>query len=133
MELLGAVIVVALALVTASVAETKGQSGLLWFVLGLFFPGVSLLIAALLDPTGDADPVVTSVEEAVRSSSVARALHGAAPQSAHGLQGQVGEGEREVLRQLSALEQLGLADRDADGRWALTERGAHHLGASNDV
>ena len=45
MWLFGAVIVVALALVTASVAETKGQSGLLWFVLGLLFPGVSLLIA----------------------------------------------------------------------------------------
>lgn len=86
MGLLGAVIVVALALVTASVAETKGQSGLLWFVLGLFFPVVSLLIAALLHPTRDASPVVPPVEEAVRSSSVARALLGTPSQSAHELQ-----------------------------------------------
>lgn len=133
MWLLGAMTVVALALVTASVAETKRQSGLLWFVLGLFFPVVSLLIAALLYPTGDPAPVVPSVEEAVRSSSVARALFGTPPLSAYELQGQLGEDEREVLRQLSALEQLGLADRNADGRWALTELGAHHLGASNDA
>lgn len=133
MGLLGAVLVVAVALVTASVAETKGQSGSLWFVLGLFFPVVSLLIAALLHPTRDASPVVPPVDEAVRSSSVARALLGTPSQSAHELQGQLGEGEREVLRQLSALEHLGLADRDARGRWALTELGAHHLGASNDA
>lgn len=133
MGLLGAVIVVVLALATASVAETKGQSGLLWFVLGLFFPVVSLLIAALLNPTGDAASAVPLVEEAVRSSSVARALHGATPQSAHELKGQLGEDERDVLRQLSALKQLNLADRDADGRWTLTELGDHHVGASNDA
>lgn len=62
---------------------------------------------------------------------MARALHGATPRSARELQDLIGADEREVLRQLSALEQLGLADRDGGGRWTLTELGAHHLAASS--
>lgn len=130
MGFVGALIVVLLALATASVAESKGQSGLLWFVLGLFFPVVSLLIAALLQPAGPAGPVVPSIEGAARSSPVARALHESPPRSAHEVAALVGADDRDVLRQLSALEQLGLAGRDASGRWSLTERGSRHLGAA---
>jgi DNA-binding transcriptional ArsR family regulator len=132
MGFVGALIVVLLALATASVAEGKGQSGLLWFVLGLFFPVVSLLIAALLRPATEAGPVVPSIEDATRSSPVARALHASPSRSAHELTELVGADEREVRRQLSALEQLGLARRDADGRWSLTALGARHLEAAHE-
>jgi hypothetical protein len=43
-----AVITVLLALATRAVAMRNGRSGLLWFVLGLIFPGVALLVAAVL-------------------------------------------------------------------------------------
>lgn len=130
MAIIGALLVVLLALVAASVAEGKGQSGLLWFVLGLVLPVISLLVAALLQPAGDAGPVVPSIEEAARSSTVARVLHESPSRSAHELTELVGAQEREVVRQLSALEGLGLAERDASGRWSLTELGVRHLAAS---
>lgn len=125
------VLAVVLAVATALVAQRKGQSGLLWFVLGLFLPGVGLIVAALLRPSDD-DPgrSVPSVGDAARSSDVARALHGTAPRSAHEIQELIGADEGEVRGQLSALEHLGLAERDASGRWALTDAGTHHLETS---
>ena len=133
MGIVWALIVVLLALLTASVAESKGQSGLLWLVLGLLLPVVSLLVAALLRPAADAGPVVPSIEDAARSSTVARMLNESPSRSAHEGIGLAGVDEREALRQLSALEQLGLAERDASGRWSLTELGARHLAAAHDA
>lgn len=127
MGLLWALVVVVLALVTAGVAESKGQSGLLWFVFGLFLPLGSLLVAVLLRPRDRPDSVVPSVEEAVRVSAVARALHGSPSRSAHELTSLLGTGERDVLRQLSALHDLGMAERDTTGRWSLTDLGRSQL------
>lgn len=128
---LWALAVLVLALVTAIVAESKGQSGLLWFVLGLFLPLVSLLVATVLRPTGAPEPIVPSIGRATRSSAVARALHQSPWQSAHELTGVVEADEDDVLQQLSALEELGLASRGPSGRWSLTERGTRHLAPAN--
>lgn len=128
---LWALAVLVLALVTAAVAESKGQSGLLWFVLGLFLPLVSLLVATLLRPTAAPEPVVPSIGQATRSSAVARALHQSPSQSADELMAVVEADANDVLRQLSALEELGLASRGPSGRWSLTERGTRYLTSAN--
>lgn len=113
---------------TAHVAERRGQSGLLWFGLGLLFPGVALLIAAALRPTGPVAPVVPSVGDAARTSLVARHLYESPRRSAHEIATATRVDEREVVLQLAALEGLGLAVRDGAGRWSLTEDGAYSMG-----
>lgn len=88
---------------------------------------------SLLEPSRDARPVVPSVQDAVRSSPVAAALKAAPSRSAHELAGMLDVGEDETLRQLSALKNLEMADRDDRGRWALTERGEHVVQRATEV
>lgn len=69
-----------------------------------------------------------SVEDATRTSLVARDLFESPQRSAHEIATATGMDEREVVRHLAALEGLGLAVRDDTGRWSLTELGARHVG-----
>lgn len=127
MGLLWASVIMLQALVTAALAERRGQSGLLWFVLGLLFPFLSLVVAALLRSPHDTTPVISSVADAARSSAVARALHRSPSASADAVSSLAGVNPHETRRQLSALQDLGLAERDAGGRWSLTDLGVRHL------
>ena len=128
MGLFGALAVVALALVTALVAEQRGQSGTLWLVAGLLLPGVALLLALLLRPVDAATEArIPTPAEAARRSSIARALAGEPRQSVRQLALAVGADDTTVIRQLSALTALGLARDDATGRWSLTDAGVDAL------
>lgn len=125
MAFVGAFAAVLVALATAKVAEDKGRSALLWFVAGLAFPLIALIVVALLGSKDN--EMVPSVGDAVRSSEVAKALQASPDLSAHSLAEQVGPDEREVVRQLSALRELGFARRDDSGRWSLTQAADEQL------
>ena len=128
MGLFGALAVVALAVVTALVAERRGQSGTLWFVAGLLLPGVALLLALLLRPVDAvAEEVVPTPAEAARRSPIARALAGEPRQSVRQLALAVGVDDSTIIRQLGALTALGLAADDVTGRWSLTDAGVDAL------
>lgn len=118
-DLLGMVIVLLLATLTAWMAADRGQSPLPWFFLGLFFPLIAILVllVAFPDAAGTQPPTVA---DALGSSPVARTLGGMPGLSAHQLTEQTHLPEAEVLEHLAALRNLGQAQRDETGRWTLS-------------
>ena len=81
----------------------------LWFVAGLLLPGVALLLAALLRPTGTAgDATIPTPAEAGRRSPIARALAATSSQSVRQLALDLGMDDATVIRHLGALTALDL-------------------------
>jgi hypothetical protein len=117
-----------LALATAAVAESRGQSGALWFLVGLIAPVVGLLIALVaLEPAGKVETSIPSAPEAARRNPVARLLASEPGLPVDAVTERTGSTDRAVIEQLGALRALGYAERDSSGRWGLTEQGADAL------
>lgn len=119
----------ALAVTAAMMAEDRGQPPALWFVLGLCFPVLALLVLAVgfdreagHGPTGDGASQLT-VADAARRNAVARALGERPASSPEQLQRATSRASRAVHDDLRTLRGLGLADRDTSGRWSLTDAG----------
>jgi hypothetical protein len=124
----GVIIILLLAAATASVAESKGQNGVLWFFIGLIAPVLGLLIALIaLEPTDRGATRMPTAAEAARESPVARLLASSPGLSAHAVAEGTHSTERVAMEHLAALRSLGFADRDDRGRWRLTDRGADAL------
>ncbi len=112
---------------TGSVAQNRGQNGVVWLVIGLAVPVlalVALLVFFVYDPGDDGEHSVPAPEEAARTNPVARALvevPGSTP-------GQLAERTQmsasAVKGDLRTLRTLGMVEHDGRGRWHLTETGA---------
>ncbi len=119
------IIGLSLAAATASVADSRGQNGALWFLIGLIAPLFGLLVALVaLEPTGRGARSMPTPAEAARESPVARLLASSPGLSAHAVAEGIHSTECAVTEQLAALRSLGFADRDDGGRWRLTDEGA---------
>jgi DNA-binding transcriptional ArsR family regulator len=125
---LAIIITLMLAAATAAVADSKGQSGALWFFIGLIAPVLGLLIALVaLEPAGRGAKPMPTPAEAARESPVARLLASSPGLSAHAITEHTQSSERAAMEHLAALRSLGLADRDDCGRWRLTDEGTEAL------
>ena len=112
------------AAVTASVADSKGRNGAVWFLIGLVAPALGLLLALLaLPPMGFGHAPMPSPEEAAQHSPVARLLAGTDGLSVRELVGRMNGTEQDVTEQLAALRALGFVTRDGRGIWGLTVDG----------
>ena len=112
------------AALTASVADSKGRNGALWFLVGLVAPVIGLLLALVaLPPVGFGHTPMPSPEEAAQHSPVARLLAGTDGLSVHELVARMNGTEQDVNEQLAALRALGFVTRDGRGIWALTVDG----------
>lgn len=113
-----------LAVTAAMMAEDRGQPPALWFVLGLFFPILALIVLAVaFDRDGVSDPGGLTLADAAGRNPVARALGERPGSSAHQLEQATSMPPKAVTDDLRALRGLGLADRDVSGRWSLTSDG----------
>ena len=112
------------AALTASVADSKGRNGAVWFFVGLVVPVVGLLLALVaLPPVGFGNAPMPSPEEAAQHSPVARLLAGTDGLSAHELVTRINGTDKDVTEQLAALQALGFVTRDGRGIWHLTVEG----------
>jgi hypothetical protein len=117
-----------LAVTAASMAEHRDQPPALWFVLGLCFPVLALVVLAVcFQPRDVRHPSGSTVADAVGRNPVARALAVRPGSSAHQLEQVLSSPPKTVLRDLRDLRRLGLADRDDTGRWSLTTDGIDAL------
>ena len=119
----GIIVAVVSAAAAGWIAGRKGYPVWLWGMLGLLMPVAAPLIAlTLYDLNGLHEPPPDRAV-AVRASVLARTLARSPEVSAHELAKVTGHDDREVTQQLSALETLGVAQRDWGGRWRLTPEG----------
>jgi hypothetical protein len=120
-----------LAATAASMAEDRGQSPVLWFVIGLFFPILALIVLAVaFDRAGVDDPRELKLADAARRNPVARALGERPHSSVHQISEVTSLPPKAVVGDLRTLRGTGLATRDDTGRWSLTDEGAEALRGS---
>lgn len=120
-----------LAVTAAMMAEDRGQPPALWFVLGLIFPILALVVLAVVfDREAGIDHNELTGDDAAGHSAVARALLDRPSSSAHQLEQATSLLPKTVMGDLRALRGLGLADRDDSGRWSLTDGGVAALRGS---
>lgn len=113
-----------LAATAASMAEDRGQSPALWFVIGLFFPILALIVLAVaFDRHRGDDPRELTLADAARRNPVARALGERPNSSAHQISEATSLPLKAVAGDLRTLRGMGLAARDDTGRWSLTDEG----------
>ena len=109
---------------TGSVAQNRGQNGVVWLVLGLAVPVlalVALLVFFVYDPGHDGEHSVPAPGEAAPTNPVALALAevpGATPAE---LAERTQMRSSAVKGDLRTLRTLGLVECDGRGRWHLTE------------
>jgi hypothetical protein len=126
---LAMVVTLLLAALTASVADSKGQNGALWFFIGLIAPVLGSLIALLaLEPAGLGTNPMPTAAEAARDSRVARMLTDNPGLSSQEIAERARSTERDTEQQLAALR---FAARDDRGRWRLTDEGEQALVAAS--
>lgn len=119
--LLWAVVWLLLAATASMMAEDRGQPPSLWFVIGLFFPLLALIVLAVaFDRDGVRNPGEFTLADAAGRTPVARALGERPGSSAHQLEQATSLPPKTVTDDLHTLRGLGLADRDDSGRWSLT-------------
>jgi DNA-binding transcriptional ArsR family regulator len=120
-----------LAVTAAMMADDRGQPPALWFVLGLIFPILALIVLAVVfDREAGLDPSELTVDDAAGHSPVARALRERQSSSARQLEQATSLPPKTVVGELRALRGLGLAERDDSGRWSLTDDGVVALRGS---
>lgn len=72
MWLIGVFALVAVAAITSLVAERKGQRPGMWFLLGLLFPVLALIVAAVVvDPREESRPDEADLREALPDNTIA--------------------------------------------------------------
>ena len=116
----GIIVAVVSAAAAGWIAGRKGYPVWLWGILGLLMPVAAPLIALTLYDLNGLRDLPPDRAVAVRASVLARTLARSPEMSAHELAKVTGHDDREVTQQLSALETLGVAQRDRGGRWRLT-------------
>jgi hypothetical protein len=122
--LLWIVVWLLLAVTASMMAEDRGQPPALWFVLGLLFPILALIVLVIaFDRAGVSDPSELTLADAAARNPVARALGERPGSSAHQLERATSLPPKTVTDDLRTLRGLGLADRDGSGRWSLTGDG----------
>lgn len=115
---------------TGSLAQNRGQSGVLWLVLGMVAPGlalIALLVFFVYDPGPDGEHAVPAPDEAARTNPVAQALIGRSGSTPAQLAERTDMSASAVKGDLRTLRSLGIARRGDDGRWQLTETGAQSV------
>lgn len=125
---------VAVALLTARVADRRGHDRVLWLVLGFVFPVASLVALLLGRPRSQrgAGRLPRDVAEALHDSRVAAALAEQGASTADEVEAATGLDEGAVTRELRALRLFGLVHRGRDRRWELRPAAAAHLAGDPD-
>jgi len=115
---------------TGSVAQNRGQNGVVWLVLGLAVPVlalVALLVFFAHDPGHDGEHPVPTPDAAAPTDPLARALAEVPGSTPGELAERTQMSAAAVKGDLRTLRTLGLVERDGRGRWHLTEVGAGPL------
>ena len=123
--------VIAVAILTGVLAEHHGYNGSAWFVLGLIFPGLALLIVLFALPGRSPTVHDLSLADAVNVNPTARHLATHEALSAHAIARATGRREKDVVEDLKILADLEAADRDGTGRWSLTSHGRDLVGTED--
>lgn len=121
----------AVAVTTAWVAERREHDRVLWLVLGLVFPGAALVALLLGYPRTHTPPtrLAPDLQDALRRSRVARALHGRPGSDETAIATTTGQPRDRVVAELRTLRVLGLVQRARDRTWSLSPRAAAALDA----
>lgn len=117
------------AVLTSEVAVRREHDRVLWFVLGIVFPGAALLALLLGYPRSHSRPgrLAPDLRDALERSRVARTLAEAGDLDEPALVAATGLPEDQVAGELRSLRFLGLARRGRDRSWGLTPRAAAAL------
>ncbi len=130
-----AVVWLGTAAATALVAQRHDRDRVVWFALGLVFPGAALAALLLGYPkaAARAGRLAPDVESALRDSRLAATLAREGPMTPAELAAAADLPPDVADKEMGALKILGLIRRAGGGTWRLDPRAADALGEGGDV